>query len=47
MIVSAARTPIGCFRGVFAPLSAVELGTIAVAEAIRRATLLGFGDHCR
>jgi acetyl-CoA C-acetyltransferase len=37
VIVSAARTPIGNFGGTLAPLSAVELGRIAVEAAIRRA----------
>jgi len=37
VIVSAARTPIGSFGGALASLSAVELGTIAAKEAIKRA----------
>ncbi|MHC1774258.1 MAG: acetyl-CoA C-acetyltransferase [Lentimicrobium sp.] len=37
VIVSAARTPIGSFGGSLASLSAVELGTIAAREAIKRA----------
>jgi acetyl-CoA C-acetyltransferase len=37
VIVSAARTAIGSFNGVFAEKSATELGGLAVAEAIRRA----------
>jgi acetyl-CoA C-acetyltransferase len=37
VIVSACRTPIGTFGGVFRDLSAVELGTQAVREAVRRA----------
>jgi acetyl-CoA C-acetyltransferase len=37
VIVSAARTPIGSFGGSLAALSAVELGTIAAREAIKRA----------
>ncbi|NTW23507.1 MAG: acetyl-CoA C-acetyltransferase [Lentimicrobium sp.] len=37
VIVSAARTPIGSFGGALAGLSAVELGTIAAKEAIKRA----------
>lgn len=37
VIVSAARTPIGSFAGSLAGLSAVELGTIAAKEAIKRA----------
>lgn len=37
VIASAARTPIGSFGGSLAGLSAVELGTIAAKEAIKRA----------
>lgn len=37
VIVSGARTPIGNFGGVFAEVSAVELGRIAAVEAIKRA----------
>lgn len=37
VIVSAVRTPIGKFMGGLSKLSAVELGTIAVSEAIKRA----------
>ena len=36
-IVSACRTPIGSFQGVLSPLSAPELGAIAVQEAVARA----------
>lgn len=37
VIVSAARTPIGSFGGVFKNISAAELGIFAAKEAIRRA----------
>jgi len=37
VIVSAARTPIGSFGGALKDLSAVDLGTIAAKEAIKRA----------
>ncbi|MFZ5352863.1 MAG: acetyl-CoA C-acetyltransferase [Bacillota bacterium] len=37
VIASAVRTPIGSFNGSLAGVSAVELGTIAVKEAIKRA----------
>src|SRR5580692_2147900 len=37
VILSAVRTPIGKFMGGLAPLSATELGTRVVAEAVRRA----------
>lgn len=37
VILSAARTPIGKFRGALAPLSATELGAIAVRAALERA----------
>ena len=36
VIVAAARTPVGKFQGMFAPLSAVQLGAAAVREAVRR-----------
>ena len=36
VIVGAARTPIGKFLGSLAPLSAPELGAIAIREALRR-----------
>jgi len=37
VIVSAVRTPVGSFGGVFKNVSAVELGVVAVKEAIRQA----------
>jgi acetyl-CoA C-acetyltransferase len=37
VILSAVRTPIGRFQGGLAPLNAVQLGAIAVKEAVRRA----------
>ncbi|MEO5587971.1 MAG: acetyl-CoA C-acetyltransferase [Gemmatimonadaceae bacterium] len=37
VIVSAARTPVGRFLGGLSPLSAPELGAIALREAVRRA----------
>jgi acetyl-CoA C-acetyltransferase len=37
VILSACRTPIGSFGGVFKDLSAVDLGTIVIREAIARA----------
>jgi acetyl-CoA C-acetyltransferase len=37
VIISACRTPIGKFQGSLAPFSAVDLGAIAVREAVRRA----------
>src|SRR5215207_4200634 len=36
VIVAAARTPIGKFLGGLSPLSAPELGSIAIREAVRR-----------
>ncbi|HEY2039777.1 MAG TPA: acetyl-CoA C-acetyltransferase [Edaphobacter sp.] len=36
VVVSAVRTPVGKFQGALADLSAVELGAIAVREAVRR-----------
>ena len=37
VIVSAVRTPVGSFGGVFKNVSAVDLGVVAVKEAIRQA----------
>ena len=37
VIVSAVRTPIGKYLGALAPLSAPDLGAIAIREAVRRA----------
>src|SRR2546425_3025779 len=37
VILSACRTPVGAFGGVFKTLSAVDLGAIAIREAISRA----------
>ena len=39
VIASAARTPVGSFGGTLAPLSAAELGTIAIKEALSRASV--------
>lgn len=36
VIVAAARTPVGSFRGSLASLSAVELGAVAVSGAIKK-----------
>ena len=40
VIASAARTPVGSFNGVFAGLSASELGTVAIAAALERASIV-------
>src|SRR6184192_3681671 len=37
VILSACRTPIGAFGGAFKDVSAVELGTVAIRDAIARA----------
>lgn len=37
VIVSAVRTPMGSFNGVFSPVPATKLGSIAIAEALQRA----------
>src|ERR1700752_5150700 len=37
VILSACRTPIGAFGGAFKDLSAVDLGTVAIRDAIARA----------
>ena len=39
-IVSAVRTPIGSFGGVFSDTSAVHLGAMAIKEAVKRAGIL-------
>ena len=36
VILSGCRTPIGSFGGAFKDVSAVELGAVAVKEAVRR-----------
>jgi len=41
VIVSAARTPVGAFNGVFANLPAHELGKVAIKAAIERAGIEG------
>ncbi|HBW0584066.1 TPA: acetyl-CoA C-acetyltransferase, partial [Klebsiella pneumoniae] len=38
-IVAAVRTPIGSFRGAFAPLSAVDLGAAVVRGLLERCQL--------
>ena len=43
VIVGAARTPMGGFQGVFAPLAASELGAVAIKAAVERAGV-GPGD---
>ncbi|MBF6591455.1 MAG: acetyl-CoA C-acetyltransferase [Ktedonobacterales bacterium] len=37
VLVSATRTPVGRFLGALAPLSATQLGAVAIREALRRA----------
>lgn len=39
VIASAVRTPIGKFQGAFSNVSAAELGTVALKEAIKRANI--------
>jgi acetyl-CoA C-acetyltransferase len=41
VIVAGARTPIGKLSGVFASLTAMDLGGVAIAEALRRAGISG------
>ncbi|MEK7870481.1 MAG: acetyl-CoA C-acetyltransferase, partial [Nitrospirota bacterium] len=36
VIASAVRTPMGSFHGMFSPLPATKLGSIAIAEALQR-----------
>lgn len=40
-IVGAARTPIGNFNGSLASISAVELGSVALREALAKASVKG------
>jgi acetyl-CoA C-acetyltransferase len=46
VILSACRTPIGSFGGVFKDLSAADLGAVVIGEAIRRAAVqpIDLGD---
>ena len=37
VIVAAVRTPVGKFQGAFTEMTAVELGAIAIREAVKRA----------
>src|SRR5215472_10586315 len=47
VIVSAVRTPVGKFQGAFSEMSAVQLGAIAVREAVRKAAIdAGIVDEC-
>jgi acetyl-CoA C-acetyltransferase len=47
VIVSAVRTPVGKFQGALSEMSAVQLGAIAVREAVRRAGIDAAGvDEC-
>ena len=39
VIVSAVRTPLGSFNGVFSAVPATQLGSIAIAEALKRVNL--------
>ncbi len=41
VIVSAVRTAIGSFNGALAPVSAVDLGSIVLREAMARAGISG------
>lgn len=41
VIVSAVRTPMGSFNGVFSSLSATKLGSLAITEALKRIDLSG------
>src|ERR1700741_4744125 len=41
VIVSAARTPVGAFNGVFGSLPAHDLGKVAIAEVLKRAGVEG------
>ncbi|MBI4400070.1 MAG: thiolase family protein [Nitrospirae bacterium] len=41
VIVSAVRTPMGSFNGVFSPVPATKLGSLVIAEALRRVHIPG------
>ena len=41
VIVSAVRTPLGSFNGVFANMPATKLGSIVIADALKRAGISG------
>jgi acetyl-CoA C-acetyltransferase len=41
VIVSAVRTPIGSFNGLFSAVPATKLGSLAIAEALKRAQMPG------
>jgi len=41
VIASAVRTPMGAFNGVFSPVPATKLGSIAIADALKRINLPG------
>jgi acetyl-CoA C-acetyltransferase len=41
VIVSAVRTPLGSFQGVFSPVPATTLGSLAIAESLHRIHLSG------
>ena len=41
VIVSAVRTPMGSFQGIFSSISATKLGSLAIAEILNRVHLSG------
>jgi len=41
VIVNAVRTPMGSFNGVFSNVPATKLGSIAIAEALKRVSVSG------
>ncbi|MBI5854807.1 MAG: acetyl-CoA C-acetyltransferase, partial [Nitrospirae bacterium] len=41
IIVSAVRTPLGAFNGAFSRVPATKLGSVAIAEALKRVNLPG------
>jgi len=41
VIVSAVRTPMGSFNGVFSSIPATKLGSVAISEALKRIALSG------
>ena len=44
VIAGAARTPVGAFNGALANLTAAELGTVAIVNALERAGIRSLAD---
>ena len=46
VIIGAARTPIGSFGGALKDVSAVDLGALVIAEALKRAAVAPTSKSC-